>query len=136
MAGTNSDYTEVAAINHILGTAAWTMPAAPSLALFTTNPNFETGAGGTEATGGSYARKALIFSTAAGAGGSVTGPTVGKVWTVGTDLAAGTYTGWAVFDAGAGGNMLFGDAFASNRVVGTTGDTITFAIASITYSLT
>ena len=49
MATTLSDYAEVAAINHILGTSAWTMPAAVSLALFTTNPNFETGAGGTEA---------------------------------------------------------------------------------------
>lgn len=135
MAGTNTDYTENAAINHILGTSAWTMPAAVSLALFTTNPNFETGAGGTEATGGSYARKAVIFNTASGAGGSVTGPTVAKVWTCGTDLAAATYTGWGVFDAASGGNLLFGDAFSSNKTL-TSGDTLTFAIGSITYSLT
>lgn len=136
MATTLSDYAEVAAINHILGTSAWTMPAAPSLALFTVNPNFETGAGGTEATGGSYARKSVIFTTASGAGGSTTGPTAQKVWTVGTDIAAGTYTGWAIYDAASGGNMLFGDAFSANRVLSTTGDTLTFAAGSISFSLT
>ena len=136
MAGTNSDYTEVAAINHILGTTAWTMPAAVSLAQFTTNPNFETGAGGTEATGGSYARKAVIFTTASGAGGSTTGPTVAKVWTVGTDIAAGTYVGYAIYDAAAAGNMLFGEAFSASKVLTNTGDTLTFAIGSISYSLT
>ena len=136
MAGTLSDYTEVATLNHLLGTSAWTMPAAVSIALFTVNPNFETGAGGTEATGGSYARKAAIFTTAAGAGGSTTGPTVAKVWTVGTDIAAGTYTGYAVYDAGAAGNMLFGEAFSANKILTNTGDTLTFAIASITVTLT
>ena len=134
MATTLSDYTENKAADHILGTGAWTMPAAVSLALFTTNPNFETGAGGTEATGGSYARKALAFTAASG---GATGNTAAKVWTVGTDLAAGTYTGWGVYDAATVGNLLFGDAFSANRTVATTGDTITFAITTgITFSIT
>lgn len=133
MATTNSDYAENKLVDHILGTASFTMPAAVSIGLFTTNPNFETGAGGTEATGGSYARKALAF-TASSAG--ATSNTAAKVWTVGTDIAAGTYTGWGVFDAASAGNMLFGDAFSANRVVSTAGDTITFAIGSVTYSLT
>lgn len=133
MATTNSDYVENKAVDHILGTAAWTMPAAVSLALFTTNPNFETGVGGTEATGGSYARKAIAFTASSG---GATSNTAQKQWTVGTDIAAGTYTGWGVYDAASGGNLLFGDAFSANRVLGTTGDTLTFAAGAITYSLT
>lgn len=134
MATTNSDYVENKIVDHVNGTASWTMPAAVSLALFTTNPNFETGAGGTEATGGGYARKAVAF--AAASGGATTGNTGAKVFTVGTDIAAGTYTGWGIYDAASAGNLLYGDAFASNRVVAITGDTITFAISAITYSTT
>ncbi len=133
MATTNSDYTENKVVDHVLGTGSWTMPAAVSLALFTTNPNFETGSGGTEATGGSYARKAVAFTASSG---GATSNTAQKVWTVGTDIAAGTYTGWGVYDAASAGNMLFGDAFSSNKVLSGTGDTLTFAAASITYSIT
>jgi hypothetical protein len=125
MATTNSDYTENKIVDHVNGKTAWTMPAAVSMALFTTNPNFETGAGGTEASGGSYARKAVAFTAAAAGADSNTGA-----------LAAGTYTGWGVYDAATVGNMLYGDAFAANRVVSTTGDTITFAIGAVTYSTT
>jgi predicted 2-oxoglutarate/Fe(II)-dependent dioxygenase YbiX len=133
MAGTNSDYTENKAVDHILGTTSWTMPAAVSLALFTVNPNFETGAGGTEATGGSYARKAIAFTAASG---GATSNSAEKKWTVGTDIAAGTYTGWGVYDAASGGNLLFGDTFSSSKVLTGTGDTLTFAAGAITYSLT
>lgn len=133
MATTLSDYAENEVADHILGTGAWTMPAAVSLALFTTNPNFETGAGGTEATGGSYARKAIAFAAAnAGAAAS----TAEKKWVVGTDLAAATYTGWGVYDAANAGNLLFGEAFAVNRVVGTAGDFISFAAGAVTFSIT
>ena len=109
------------------------MPAAVSLALFTTNPDFETGIGGTEASGGSYARKALAFDAASGGASSNSAQ---RVWTVGTDIAAGTYVGYGVFDAASGGNMLFGEAFGANKVLTNSGDTLTFAIGSITYSIT
>lgn len=133
MAGTNSDYTENKAVDHILGTTAWTLPAAVSLALFTTSPNFETGAGGTEATGGSYARKAIAFTASSG---GTTSNTAAKVWTVGTDIAAGTYVGYGVYDAATGGNLLFGEAFSASKVLTNAGDTLTFAIGAITYTLT
>ena len=133
MAGTNSNYTENEIVDHILGTSSWTMPVAVSLALFTTNPDFETGIGGTEASGGSYARKALAFDAASGGASSNSAQ---RVWTVGTDIAAGTYVGYGVFDAASGGNMLFGEAFGANKVLTNSGDTLTFAIGSITYSIT
>ena len=131
----NSDYLEDKVVNHVLGTSAFTMPAAVSLALFTVNPNFQTGAGGTEATGGSYARLALAFSTSSGGAGSASNSAI-REFIVGTNLAAGTYTGWGVYDAGAAGNFLFGDTFAASRVVSATGDKIAFAIGSIVYTTT
>lgn len=133
MAGTNSNYTEDKLVDHVLGTSAFTMPTTMRLAVFTTNPNFETGAGGTEATGGSYARKTIAFTASSGGATSNSGAVS---WTVGTDIAAGTYTGWAVYDAATNGNMLFGDAFASNKVLTTTGDVLNFAAGAVTYSLT
>lgn len=48
MSTTLSDYAENKVIDHLCGTSAWVMPAAVSIALFTTNPNFETGAGGSD----------------------------------------------------------------------------------------
>lgn len=133
MAGTNSDYTEGKVVDAVCGTTTFTA-AQRYLALFTVNPNFETGASGTEATGGSYARKAITFGAASGGSAS---HNADIQWTVGTDLAAATYTGWAVYDQlAAGGNMLFGDAFASNRTVAIAGDYIKFASGSVTYATT
>ena len=134
MAGTNSNYTEKAQIDWLLLGASVTRPATLSVALFTVNPDFETGLGGTEATGGGYVRKSVTFNAATSPGGS-TSSSNSQQWTVGTDIAAGTYTGWAVYDNG--GNMLFGDTFgAQTKVLTSTGDTLTFAAGAITYTLT
>jgi hypothetical protein len=135
MATTNSDYTENKIVDHVNGKTSWTMPAAVSMALFTTNPNFETGAGGTEVTGGSYARKAITFTAAAAGANSNSGA---LTWTVGTDITAGTVvTGWGVYDAATVGNMLYGDVFSPSKTLGSTaGDTLTFAIGGLTYSTT
>jgi len=133
MAGTNSDYTEKAQIDWLLLGATPTRPASLTLALFTANPNFETGAGGTEATGGGYARKSITFAAAASPGGT-TASSNQQQWTVGTDISAGTYTGWAVYDNS--GNMLFGNTFTPSKVLTSTGDTLTFASGNVTYSLT
>lgn len=135
MAGTNSNYTENALINTLLRNGGAFQPAGLYLALFTVNPDFETGAGGTEATGGSYARKAIAFTAAAGTSGS-TSNSGSITWTVGTDIAAASYTGWAVYDTLTTGNLLFGDTFSSNKTLTGTGDALTFDIGSVTYSLT
>lgn len=133
MAGTNSDYLENKVVDHVCGTSSFTMPATVVVALFTVDPNFETGAGGTEATGGSYVRKAVAFTAASAGANSNTGA---LTWTVGTDIAAGTYTGWGVYDATSNGNLLFGDAFSVSKTLSVAGDTLTFAIGAITYSTT
>lgn len=133
MSTTLSDYAENKVIDHLCGTSAWVMPAAVSIALFTTNPNFETGAGGVEATGGGYVRKAALFTAASG--GAATGPTIIAMWTVGTDISAGTYTGWAVYDALTGGNILFGESFLTDRVLTGAGEIIIAAANSMTVNI-
>lgn len=133
MAGTNSDFTENKLIDTLLRNGAAYQPAALYLTLFTVNPNFETGAGGTEATGGSFVRKTVAFSAASGGSTSNSGLVS---WAVGTDIAAGTYTGWAIYDASSGGNMLFGDTFSASKTLSGTGDTLSFGIGAITYALT
>jgi hypothetical protein len=68
MAGSINDGTETRILDHIVGKTSYTMPSTVYLALFTTAVN--DAGGGTEATGGSYARKLTAGSdwTAASAG--------------------------------------------------------------------
>jgi hypothetical protein len=108
--------------------------ATPHVALYTANPNFVTSAGGTEATGGSYARAAIAFIDPASTPG-ITESTAAIEFTVGTNLAAGTYTGFAIMSASSGGTLLKGKAFASNRVVSEAGDKIRFAAGEITFTV-
>ena len=119
-------------LNHLLRNTAMSQPAALYLALFTVNPDFETGSGGTEATGGSYVRKSMTFAAASGGSAATSNQ---QQWTCGTDLAAGTYTGWAVYDASTSGNFLFGGAISSGNKTVASGDTLTFSAGAITVTL-
>ena len=64
MAGNLSNYLENKILDHFLGTTSYTMPADVYVALYTAAPN--DAGGGTEATGGSYARQIATFSSASG----------------------------------------------------------------------
>lgn len=127
MASTNSDYLENQVIEGLIRNAT------KYLAIFTSNPSFETGAGGTEATGGGYVRKACAFDVPSE---GATANSAQIEWTLGTDIGAGTYTGWALYDNTTGGNMLFGDTFSASRTLATTGDKLRFSAGAITYSNT
>lgn len=108
-------------------------PAGFHLALFTTNPNFQTGVGGTEATGGSYARISLTMAAAASrARDNSSGP---HEFVVGTNLAAGSYTGFGIYSASTAGTFLGGAAFAATRTVSISGDKIAFAVGALDLSL-
>lgn len=119
-------------LNHLLRNTAFTQPAALYLALFTANPDFELGTGGTEATGGGYVRKSMTFAAASGGSAATSNA---QVWTCGTDIAAGTYTGWAVYDASTAGNFLFGGTITSGNKTLASTDTLTFASGQITVAL-
>ena len=125
-----------AMLNWFTVTGTPTRPAGFFLALYTVNPtDWDAGTGGTEATGGGYVRKTMAMDTATSADPSVTENTGAIAFTVGTDLAAGTYTGWGVYTADAVGTYLTGKAFASNRVVADTGDKVNFAAGAIILNL-
>jgi hypothetical protein len=109
-----------------------TRPTAFALALYTVNPNFATGAGGTEATGGSYARQAMTMDAG---NGRITANATAYSFTVGTNVAAGTYTGFGVYSITSGGVFLGGADFAVDRVLSATGDKINFAIGAIDVTL-
>jgi len=57
MAGSKSNYLENKVLDHVLGGGDYTRPATVYVALYTVAPS-DTG-GGTEVTGGSYARAAV-----------------------------------------------------------------------------
>lgn len=99
------------------------------LGLFTAAPG-ESG-GGTEVTGGAYARQALAFgAVAAQASGSqianagaIVFPTATAGW--------GTVTHVAIFDAASGGNMLYYGTLTVSLTVSASGQ-VQFAIGAIT----
>ena len=62
MADNLSDYAENKILDHCLGKTSWTMPTSIKLGLFTSDPGEATG--GTEVTGGSYARQTFTVDTA------------------------------------------------------------------------
>ena len=102
------------------------------LALFTTNPNFQTGVGGTEATGGSYARQEITMGAASGRARTNTGA---RNFASGTNLANDTYTGYGIYSAASAGDFRGGAALAASRVIAVTGDNINFAIGDIDFTL-
>jgi hypothetical protein len=102
-------------------------------ALFTAAPG-ETG-GGTEVSGGSYARQLMAISAASSDGGGVTTasnssevlfPEAGASW--------GTITHMALFDAASSGNMIWYGELTSPRTVNL-GDQFRFAAGSVALSM-
>lgn len=130
MAGSFTDYLENKILDHVVGKTSFTMPST-WLALFTVAPS-DTG-GGTEVSGGSYARKSTAGSDwAAASGGAITTaadltfPTATANW--GTIVAA------ALMDASSAGNMLiWGDLTVSKTV--NNGDTFKFLTGDVDFTL-
>ncbi len=121
-----SNYAEAAILDHIFGNTTFTPPSTFYIALFTTAPDFETGTGGTEVSGGSYARASVTNNTTNfpnSSGGSKSNgtdilfPTPTASW--------GTVVAWGVYDASSGGNFFGGQLQTPNRPV-STGETIKF----------
>lgn len=105
MAG-KSDYLENAVLNHLLGGPDFVRPATVYLALFNTAPS-ESG-GGTEVSGGGYARVPVTNDSTnfpAAAGGEKFLVTEQSFPTSTTDW--GTVRAMAIFDDPVAGNMLF-----------------------------
>lgn len=116
MAGSKADYLENRVLDCFLRNTAAGQVATVYLALFTANPG--EAAGGTEVSGGSYARTAVTFGAASSGAVSnnadVTFPTATANW--------GTVSHFVVFDASSGGNRLYHGDFAVAKAVNN-GDT-------------
>lgn len=104
-----SDYLENHIINHLLRNQAFTPPSTLYLALYTTATT--DAGGGTEVTGGSYARQTFTLTAA------TTGATENVADINFTNLPACTVTNWGIRDAVSSGNLLVHDTFSSPIVV-------------------
>ena len=130
-----SDYLEGKLIDHIFRTASFTKPTTLAIGLFTAAPS-DTG-GGTEVTGGSYARVALNPLDA-----NWTGPTAGNgqvsnnvAITFPTPSAGwGTITHFGIFDATTSGNLLIWGSL-SPAVIVSTSDTVSFQVAQLAFTV-
>ena len=134
MAGSLSDFAENEILDHLLSAATYTAPATLYLAVFTAAPT--DAGGGTEVTGGSYARLAVTNDAtnfpAAVAGAKSNGVALTMVT---ASANWGTIVAYALFDASSAGNMI-GWADLTSSVIINNGDTLRFAAGALTYSLT
>ncbi len=129
MAGSFNDYTENKVLDHILKTASFTVPTNIYIALFTAAPT-DSG-GGTEVTGGSYARVLHNSWDAAAAGAS---ENTGAITFVEATASWGTVVAFALFDAVSGGNMLAWGDLTTSKAIGS-GDTASFADGELDITL-
>lgn len=128
MASGKSDYLENKYLGYVYTGAAFAAPANVHIALFTVSPN--DAGGGTEVTGGAYARLQRATTTA---NFTLTGNTLTNAavlaWADAT-AAWGTVVAVGIFDAATGGNLLhWGDLTASKAIA--SGDRFELAAGSL-----
>lgn len=133
MAGSMTNYLEDAVLDDLFNGTAYSKPGTLYFGLFTAAPT--DAGGGTEVSGGSYARVSKTANTTnfpASSGGAiangtaVTFPTASGSW--GTVVAAG------IFDASSGGNLLWWGDLAVSKAV-TSGDTFSFPVGDVDITL-
>lgn len=113
-----TDYLEGELRKHIFRTASFTKPTVLAVALFTSAPS--DAGGGTEVSGGSYARATLNPSDA---NWNADGSDAGHVSNAAAIIFPaptgnwGTVTHFGIFDAEALGNMLFHGALDDPRTI-------------------
>ncbi len=104
-----SNYLEAKWLDHTFGNTAYSAPATVYVGLFTVLP-VDAGTGGTEVSGGSYARVAVTNNTTNWPNASAGNPTTksnGAIFTFPTATADwGTVVGLGIFDASTSGNLL------------------------------
>jgi hypothetical protein len=126
MAGNLSDYLENKVLDHILGTTSYTKPTTVYVALYTAAPN--DAGGGTQVTGGSYARQTAAFDAA------VSGATQNSANLDFVNMPACTVVAVGIFDALTAGNLLVWGTLATNKSLDA-GDTLRIATGDLDISL-
>jgi hypothetical protein len=140
--GALSDYLENKLVDHIFRARSFSAPSTLYWALFTSAPS-DSG-GGTECTGGSYARVSMTPSDTAftntqgttsgassGTGGTITN---GEVVQFATPTAGwGTVIAVAIFDASSGGNMLIHGTLLGRTI--NISDDVKFPVGSFSFQI-
>jgi hypothetical protein len=107
-----SNYLETEILDHVFGGAAYTAPSTLYLALYTADPS--DAGGGTEVSGGAYARQTVTFT--------VSGNTASNTSAVEYPTATanyGTVVAVGVMDASSGGNLLAYAGLTSDKDIET-----------------
>jgi hypothetical protein len=130
MTGSKSDFLENEILDHVLGGADYARPASVFLALFTVAPS-DSG-GGTECTGGSYARKEVVNNPtnwpAAVSGAKSNGTEIAFIEA--TTPGWGEVVAFGIFDALTVGNLLYWADLTIHKTIDS-GDTARFAIGDL-----
>jgi hypothetical protein len=129
MAGSFSDYLEDKVLKHVFTNTSYTPASTLYVGLFTAAPS-DTG-GGTEVSGGSYARTSVSFSvsgttTLCTNSAAVEFPSASASW--------GTVVAIAVFDASTSGNMLAWADLTSSKTIDS-GDVFRIATGDLDITL-
>lgn len=126
MAGNLSNYLENKVLDHFLGSTSYTMPADVYIALYTAAPN--DAGGGTEVTGGSYARQVATFSAA------VNGATSNDSNVDFPGMPASTVVAIGIHDSLTTGNLLVWGTLSSNKSLDA-GDTLRIGTGDLDISI-
>ena len=121
-----TDYLENKVLDHTLGKTSYTMPSV-WVGLFTAAPS--DAGGGTEVTGGSYARKSTAGADWAAASGGASSNANAITFVTPTG-SWGTVTHFGLFDAATAGNLLRWGALAVSKTIGS-GDPVSFAVGEL-----
>lgn len=125
-----TNYLEDKVLEHVFGGNAYTAPSTLYIGLFTAAPS-DTG-GGTEVSGGSYARKSATFTvsgtnpTQASNSADIDFPTATASW--------GTVTHIGVYDALTGGNLLAYASATTSKTI-TSGDVLRISTGDLDIEL-
>jgi len=130
MAGSFSDYLEDKVLKHVFTNTAYTAPSTLYVGLFTAAPT--DAGGGTEVSGGSYARQSMAF-TVSGSSPTQAANTSAVEWPTAT-ASWGTIVAAAVFDASSSGNMLAWADLTNNKTI-SSGDVFRFPASSFVVTL-
>jgi hypothetical protein len=144
-AGALTDYAENKMVDWLLRGQALTPPATTYFALFTTCPTDSTG--GTEVTGGSYARVSLASSLANWAGTQAAASTVASTGTSGTTSNNGVITFpaptanwgtvlcWGLLDALTAGNLWIYSTLTTSKTINNGDAAPSFAAGAATFQI-
>lgn len=110
-----SDYLELKFLDHFLGTASTSAPAAVYISLHTADPT-DAGSGAEVSTSGTaYVRKAITF----GAASSGSASNDAAVEFDAATSSWGTITHIGIWDASSSGNLLFHAALTTSKTIAT-----------------